>query len=133
MRRSPGITAKWLLFLSASILAAGSSVHGIAYAKAAAVTEHSSLPPFYQAALKGLWLSDALSSLLLAVALASIAAQPRLAGKPLLFLLALIPLAMAIVLFSMMGNFAPGYLNLIAAISALLAVALRPAFAMIDK
>jgi hypothetical protein len=53
MRRGPSTTAKWLLFLSASILVAGSSVHGIACKKAADVTQRSSLPPFYQAVLKG--------------------------------------------------------------------------------
>jgi hypothetical protein len=130
MRLGSRTASKWLLILSAAILAAGASVHGLAYAKAAAETEHSTLPPFFQAALKGLWLSDSLSSLLLAIALASIAAKPKLAAKPLLLLLALTPLAMAVVLFSTMGLFFASYLMLIAAVSALLAAALRPAEAM---
>jgi hypothetical protein len=130
MRLGSRTASKWLLILSAAILAAGASVHGLAYAKAAAETEHSTLPPFFQAALKGLWLSDSLSSLLLAIALASIAAKPKLAAKPLLLLLALTPLAMAVVLFSTMGLFFASYLMLIAAVSALLAAALRPADAM---
>jgi hypothetical protein len=130
MRQGSRSASKWLLILSAAIIAAGASVHGFAYAKAATVTEHSTLPPFFQAALKGLWLSDSLSSLLLAIALASIAAKPKLAAKPLVLLLALTPLAMAVVLFSTMGLFFATYLMLIAAASALLAAALRPADAL---
>ncbi len=125
MRRAASTTVKWLLFLSASILAAGSILHLVAYTKASATIEHSSLPPFYQAALKGLWLSEALSSLLLAVAFASIGAQPKLARNPLLLLLAFVPLGMAAILFSTMGNFFASYLNLSAAAAALLAVVLR--------
>jgi hypothetical protein len=119
--------SKWLLILSAIVLAAGGSLHALAYAKASEAADHSTLPPFFQSALKGLWLSDSLSSLSLAVALAGIAAYPRLAAKPLVLVLALTPVASAAALFSTMGNFFAGYLMLIAAASALLGATLRPA------
>ena len=125
--------AKWLLILSATVLAAGASLHGFAYRKAAAVVEHSTLPPFYQRAFEGLWLSDSLSSLLLAFALASIAANPTLVSKPLFILLALTPLGMSVIVFLTMGRFFASYLMLIATVSALLAAALKPAHATIEK
>ena len=94
-----------LLASSAVLLAAGGSLHGLAYPKASTVVENSSLPPFFQEAFKGLWLSDSLSSLTLALALACIATQPRLAGAPLVLLLTLIPLTTSVTLFLTMGNF----------------------------
>lgn len=133
MRQQSQSAVKWLLALSATVLAAGASIHGLAYTKAAAVAEHSTLPPFFQSALKGLWLSDSLSSLVLALVLASIAAKPKWAAKPLLFFLALTPLGMSVVLFLTMGNFSAGYLMLIVAVSVLLAAALKPTHAAIEK
>jgi hypothetical protein len=133
MRHHSQSAARWLLALSALVLAAGGSIHGFAYPKAAAVAEHSMLPPFYQTALKGLWLSDSLSSLLLALVLASIATKPQLAAKPLLLLLALTPLGMSVVLFLTMGRFFASYVMLIAAAAALLAAALKPAHAPIER
>ena len=118
--------SKWLLVLSAAILATGGSIHGLAYPKASTVAGHSTLPPFFQGALKGLWLSDSLSSLTIALTLACIAANPRLAATPLVLLLALMPLATAVVLFLTMGNFFAGYLMLIAAAAALLGAVMRP-------
>jgi hypothetical protein len=119
-------TSKWLLVLSAAILATGGSIHGLAYPKALTVADHSALPPFFQGALKGLWLSDSLSSLALALVLVCIAVNPRLAATPLILLLALIPLAVAVVLFYTMGNFFAGYLMLAAAGAASLSAVIRP-------
>jgi hypothetical protein len=133
MRRGSRSASTSLLILSAAILAAGAGAHGFAYAKAAAVAEHSTLPPFFQAAFRGLWLSDSLSSLLLAIVLVSIAAKPKLAAKPLVVLLAVTPLGMAVVLFSTMGLFFASYLMLIAAALALLAAALRPTDALSEQ
>jgi hypothetical protein len=58
----------------------------MAFPKAATVAEHSSLPAFFSAAFKGLWLSDSVSSLAIALVLAFIAARPHLAAKPLILL-----------------------------------------------
>ena len=80
MRQVSPITFKSPLAVSATVLAAGASIHGFAYSRAAAVADHSTLPPFFQTALKGLWLSDTVSSLLLALVLAAIAAKPEWAA-----------------------------------------------------
>jgi hypothetical protein len=133
MRHYSQSAAKSLLALSAIILAAGASIHGFAYPKAAAVAEHSTLPPFFQSALKGLWLSDSLSSLLLALVLVSIAMKPHWATKSLLLLLALTPLGTSVVLFLTMGRFFASYAMLMAAVAALLAAALRPEQTSIER
>lgn len=133
MRQLPQSAVQGLLALSATVLAAGASVHGLAYPKAAAAAELSTLPPFFQSALKGLWLGDSLSSLLLALVLASIAAKPEWAAKPLVFLLALTPLGISVVLFLTMGRFFASYLMLFAGLSVLLAAVLKPTHATIES
>lgn len=119
-------TSRSLLVLSAIILAAGAIMHGIAYRKASAIVEQSTLSSFFQAAFKGLWLGESLGFLTLALALACIATSPRLAATPLVLILALMPLGCAVALFSTMGGFFAAYLMLLAAALMLLAAALRP-------
>jgi hypothetical protein len=126
MRRAAATASRILLNLSSIILVAGAILHAFAYPKAAAAADQSTLPAFFQVALKGLWLSDSLSSLLLGLALAGIAARPRLAATPILLLLALTPFAQSLVLFSTVGNFIGSYLMMSAAACALLGTALRP-------
>jgi hypothetical protein len=113
------IVSRCLLALSALILAGGGSVHALAYAKASTVAERSTLPTFFVAAFKALWLSDSLSSVAVALVFAAIALFPRLATKPLIMLMALGPIAVAIGVFVTMGNFYGGYLTLLAGITAL--------------
>jgi hypothetical protein len=51
-----------LLAVSSLILAAGGAVHALAFPKAAMVAEHSTLPTFFSAAFKGLWLGDSMQT-----------------------------------------------------------------------
>jgi hypothetical protein len=125
MRWGSKSLSNWLLVLSAAILAAGGSLHGLAYPKASTIADHSSLPPFFQEAFKGLWLGDSLSSLTLALVLASIAAKPRLAAAPLVLLLTLIPLTASVTLFLTIGNFIAGYLMSVAAAAMILSALIR--------
>jgi hypothetical protein len=114
-----------LLAFSALGLVAGSAVHAFAYPKAAPTFDASSLPSFYAAASKGLWLSDSASLFGLGLAFAALAAWPRLAAGSLIVLLALIPLASAICIYLTIGNFLPGHVLVAAGVSAALAGALR--------
>ncbi len=114
MRFSPRL----LLAFSSLCLAAGGAVHALAFPKAAMVAEHSTLPAFFTAAFKGLWLSDSASCVALAIAFGSIAACPRIASRSLIVLLALAPLAFAGVIFATMGNFFAGHLMLLAGVVA---------------
>lgn len=126
MRLEAPTISRWALVMSGAILATGASMHGLAYRKASAIAEQSTLPPFFQAAFKGLWLGDSLSFLTLALVLVCIAASPRLASTPLILLLALVPLGCAVSMFSTMGGFFGAYVMLVAAAAAFLAAALRP-------
>jgi hypothetical protein len=114
-----------LLAFSSLCLAAGGAVHALAFAKAATVAEHSTLPPFFSAAFKGLWLCDSITSVALALALGSIAAFPGMASRSLVMLLALAPLAFATAIFATMGNFFAGHLMLLAGTLALIGGALH--------
>ena len=114
-----------LLAFSSLCLAAGGAVHALAFPKAATVAEHSTLPVFFSAAFKGLWLSDSVSSVAFALAFGSIAAFPHMASRSLVVLLALAPLACAAAIFATMGNFFAGHLMLLAATAALFGGALH--------
>jgi hypothetical protein len=114
-----------LLAFSSLCLAFGGAVHALAFPKAAIVADHSTLPAFFSAAFKGLWLSDSITSVALALAFGSIAAFPRMASRSLVVLLALAPIAFATAIFATMGNFFAGHLMLLAGTAALIGGALH--------
>ena len=113
-----------LLAFSSLCLAAGGAVHALAFPKAATMAEHSTLPAFFSAAFKGLWLSNSAASVAFALAFGSIAAFPGMASRSLVVLLALAPLAFATAIFATMGNFFAGHLMLLAGAAALIGGAL---------
>jgi hypothetical protein len=113
------IVSRCLLAVSALLLAGGGLAHALAYARASTVAEHSTMPKFFAAAFRGLWLGDALSSLALALVFAAVSLLPRLASKPLIMLIAVGPIAVAIAIFVTMGNFYAGYLTMLAGLAAL--------------
>jgi hypothetical protein len=123
------IASRLLLVLSALDLAGGAVIHAMAFRKASVVAAHSTLPAFFTAAFKGLWLCDSITSLGLALALGAIAVSPTIAARPLVIILALPPLGFAVALFATMGNFFPGYLMLLAGAATLAGglMHLRPA------
>jgi hypothetical protein len=121
MRFAPRI----LLAFSSLCLAAGGTVHALAFPKAATMADHSTLPAFFSAAFKGLWLSQCVASVALALAFGSIAAFPGMASRSLVVLLALAPLAFATAIFATMGNFFAGHLMLLAGTAALIGGALH--------
>lgn len=94
-------------------------MHTMAYPKATAVLDDSTLAAFFAAAFKGLWLGDSVYLLWLALVLSTIAAWPRLASRALVLILALGPLASAVALYATMGNFFAAHLLLLAGALAL--------------
>jgi hypothetical protein len=96
-------------------------MHAAAFGKAVSAVSGSDLPPFYGSSLKGLWLIDAATLMILAVAFGCLAARPGLANKPIVILLALIPAATAFFLYKFIGNFPPAHLLAAAAAAALVA------------
>ena len=118
------IVSRCLLAVSALLLAGGGLAHALAYARASAVAEQSTMPKFFAAAFRGLWLSDALSSMVLALIFGLIALRPAMATRPLIMLMAASPIAVAVAIFCTMGNFYAGYLLLLSGTAALLGAVL---------
>ena len=117
--------SRFLFAFSALCLAAGSTVHAVAFPKAAGVVSRSNLPSFFASAFKGLWLSDSASLFALALVFGFIATRPHSATRLLAVLLGLVPLASAVSIYSTMGNFFAGHVLLLASGAALLGGALR--------
>ncbi len=116
-----GVKSRLLIAFSALCLLAGSAVHGLAFPKASDTVAQSNLPPFFVGALKGLWLSDSATLFTLALVFGFVAARPEAASTPLLVLLGLVPLASALSIYAMMGNFFAGHVLLAASGAVLLA------------
>jgi hypothetical protein len=110
-----------LLALSALILVAASFIHASAYKKMTVALAASNLPPFYAQCLKGLWLIDAATLLLIAIIFAAIAVQPALASRPMIILIALVPAATALLLYRFLGSFPAAHVLLAAAAAAIIA------------
>lgn len=118
--------SRLLLGATALLLAAGGTLHAMAYPKARSIADHSDLAPFAAAAFKGLWLSDSVTSGAFAAVFLLAACYPRWAARPLLVVLALGPLAVAVAVYSTMGNFFGGHMMLAAGITALIGALLKP-------
>ncbi len=114
-------TPRFLLILAAVLLIAGAASHAAALNKALPIIDASGLPPFYSGSFKALWLADSATLLVLAAIFIVITARLDIAIRSLLILLAFIPLATAVLLYTFLGNFFAGHLLL--AIAALVVVA----------
>ncbi len=124
MNTQKRLTPRILLAFSALCLAAGGVVHAMSFPKAAAVAEHSTLPPAFTGAFKALWLGDSINCVVLALAFSAIAVFPAMASRWAVMLLACAPLAVAAGVFATMGNFPPGYVMVVAGVAALIGGAL---------
>jgi hypothetical protein len=121
------VLARAALLASAVVLIAGGAVHAVAFPGAAAAAARSTLPQFFAGAFRGLWLGDSVTSVLLGLTFAVLAIAPQLASRTVILLLGLQPLGLAVILFSTMGDFPPGYLMSFAGLAAIAASGLRPA------
>ena len=110
-----------LLAIAALLEAFGAVVHGMAFRKAVAALAASNLAPFFASSLKTFWLNDSADAAILAAIFALFAARPRLAARPVILLLALMPASICALLYVFLGNFVA--VPLMAAITALVVVA----------
>jgi hypothetical protein len=116
-----------LLGISAAILALGGLMHARAFPKTLAALASSNLEPFYANSLRALWLIDSATLLTLGLVFFAIAAKPRLASRLVVALLALIPLATAVLLYRFIGNFVAAHMLVTSAAAALIAAFMLPA------
>jgi hypothetical protein len=111
-------TARFLFAFASVLSAVGGAMHALAFRKAATAIAASNLPHFYVGSAKALWLADSATLIILAAIFGLIAARPSTTIKLVAMLVALIPAATAILLYTFLGNFFAGHILLaIAALS----------------
>ena len=109
---------RFLLAFAALLLAVGALMHASAFNKILSALAASNLPSFAANSLKVLWLGDSATLLILAAVFGFIAARSSAATKWVIVLLALIPAATAVLIYTFIGNFIGGHILLTAAIMA---------------
>lgn len=115
-------TSRTLLALAACIFAFGGVVHALAYVtKASAQISGAQVPAFFAAELRGLWISDSTTLLAVAFLCGFIAMRPTASGRPAIMLIALVPAAIACVLYAFLGGFYAAHMLLFG--SAMVAIA----------
>ena len=111
-----------LLAFSSLILALGGLAHARAFRGAVAAISNAHLASsIYGKDFQTLWLADSTTLLAVAALFAMIAVRPSIATRTLVFVIALIPAATAILIYVFVGNFYAGHLRRGAAIAALVA------------
>ncbi|MBV9618962.1 MAG: hypothetical protein JO201_07085 [Verrucomicrobia bacterium] len=115
-----------LLAFSAAIFSFGTWIHTSAFDRMSAGVAKSDLPSFLGSGLRTLWLMDSSVQIILALVFALVAIRPTLATKPIVVLIALIPLATAIFIYHFIGNFIGGHLFVAGAVAAIVGALLVP-------
>jgi hypothetical protein len=110
-----------LLCFSSLVLALAAVVHAAAFNRALAAVGKSNLAPFFGTCLESLWLADSTTCLLLSAIFGLIAARPSVATRSVVLLLALIPTATAILIYTFLGPFFAGHFLLLPAVAAFVA------------
>ena len=125
-RETRKLTSRFLLALSSLLSAAGGAIHAAAFRKALTAINASDLPHFYAGSSKALWLGDSTTLFIVSLILGVIAARPSKAMRAIVVLVALAPLATAILIYTFLGGFFAGHVLLAIAALALLAGMLLP-------
>jgi hypothetical protein len=115
-----------LLFLSAFLFAFGAWIHTSAFGKVSAAIAKSDLADFFGKGFKTIWLMDSSVQVILAIVFAFVAIRPNAATKPIVVLIALIPLTTAIFAYYFLGNFIAGHLFLVGSLAAIFGALLLP-------
>ena len=110
-------TPRLLLALSSLLAATGAVIHAVPFNHAVAAIAEANLRPFYGNSFKALWLGDSTTLFMVAVVFALMAARPSAATRTVVLLLALIPGAVAVLIYVFLGRFFAS--NMLLAISAL--------------
>ena len=125
-RETRKLTSRFLLALSSLLSAAGGAIHAAAFRTALTAINASDLPHFYAGSSKALWLGDSTTLFIVSLILGVIAARPSKATRAIVVLVALVPLATAILIYTFLGSFFAGHVLLAIAALALLAGRLLP-------
>lgn len=116
--------SRLLLGLSAFLLFAGGTVHALAFPTAALVMEAAAMPAFFIAAYKALWVVNSSNHAVLGGFYSYVALRTGAPKAAPVAILALGPLASALLIYFHMGGFFAGHLMLLSGVLALMAAAL---------
>ncbi len=103
---------RFLLAFSSLLMTIGGASHAAAFNRTLTAVATSNLSPFYGGSLKLLWLADSATMFILALLFGLIAAWPNTATRPVVLLLALIPAATAVLVYTFLGAFFAGHILL---------------------
>ena len=106
------LSSRLLLALSSATAAVGAVLHAVPFGRALVAIDAANLKPFYANSFKALWLGDSTTLLLVAALFALFAAKPHTATRAVITLVALIPAAVAVLIYSFLGNFFALYILL---------------------
>ena len=114
-----------LLAFSAFVFAFGAYVHTSAFGRMSDTVAKSDLPAFFGNGFRTLWLMDSSVQIISAIVFAFVAIKPTAATKPIVLLIALIPLTTCVVIYCLIGNFIGGHLFLTGALAAIFGALLK--------
>jgi hypothetical protein len=118
------MASRILLAIASSLMGVGAYVHAAAFGKARAALAGTSLPAFFSGSFQALWLADSTTMAALMLMFAALAWRPKMASKPLMALLAVIPAAIAALVYTFLGGFAAGHVMAVTATLVFVAAAL---------
>src|SRR5438309_8950095 len=119
------LLSRILLGFSAIVFAFCAYIHTSAFGRMSEAVAKSDLLPFFGNGFRTLWLMDSTVQIALALVFAIVAIRPSAATRPIVILIALVPLSTAGFIYYFIGNFIGGHLFLAGALAAILGALLR--------
>jgi hypothetical protein len=116
-----------LLAFSAIVLAVGAWIHTAGFDRMSAGVAKSDLSPFLGRGFKVLWLQDSTIAIVLAIVFAVVALRPAAASKPVIFVLAIVPVITAALTYYFIGTLFGGHIFLVSGVAEILGRLLYPA------
>ena len=120
------IISRILLAFSAIVFAFGAYIHTSAFGRMSEAVAKSDLLPFFGNGFRTLWLMDSTVQIALALVFAMVAIKPNAATRPIVILIALVPLSTAGFIYYFIGNFVGGHIFLAGGLAAILGALLKP-------
>ena len=119
------LLSRILLSISAIVFAFGAYIHTSAFGRMSEAVAKSDLLPFFGNGFRTLWLMDSTVQIALALVFAIVAIRPSAATRPIVILIALVPLSTAGFIYYFIGNFIGGHLFLTGALAAIFGTILK--------
>lgn len=105
----------------------GTWIHTAAFGRMSDAVAKSDLPAFLGDGFRTLWLQDSVIQIVFAIIFTLLAIRPASATKPIVVLIAIIPITTAVFIYHFIGNFIGGHIFLAAGLAAVLGGLMLPA------